>query len=257
MMGPSILHYRQKPALVLLVGVVLLSVSTLAQTISEEEIASILGKYTIVVDNSTSKILTGQLADAAVEGLAAGTLDALDAIQSVTLQGGKNAALDIVLLAVDAESGLFIGFKTADIPGVPEYRPKTRLLGVARSGDNGSVIMEFQEAEDTAHWKGVVSREGIMKVERMEGLEVYNKEGELLDNQAASVIELRKDGGEFDVQEAAKEILPMLGTRANVLGEDFLPAGNGAHRHFDCYCYPIIALMSTLVLGRGHGVFGL
>lgn len=195
--------------------------------LSNEQSAHLLGNYVLDPDKST--IILGHEVDKAIEVLAQGDLSPTGALQSIK---ARNVSVEMTILLVDPETGIFAGYKTSAIPGVPGSTAAERLLGQAVAQENGEgLAVHLQGAEDSADWDGVLIQNGtIMDLTRIEGLEIWNENGELVDNQATSVLHFVKEEGDFDPIQAAQDILPLLKVRSNVVGEDYL--SSNSHHSF-------------------------
>ena len=205
-------------------------------SLSAEQSAQILGNYVLDPDKST--IILGHEVDKAIEVLAQGDLIPTGALQSIKV---RNVSVEMTILLVDPETGIFAGYKTSAIPGVPGSTAAERLLGRAVAQENGEgLAVHLQGAEDSADWDGVLIQNGtIMDLTRIEGLEIWNENGELVDNQATSVLYFVKEEGDFDPIQAAQDILPLLTVPSNVVGEDYLPSNSH---------YSLHSLLSTVLL---------
>lgn len=213
-------------------------------SLSAVQSAQLLGNYVLDPDKST--IILGHEVDKAIEVLAQGDLSPTGALQSIK---ARNVSVEMTILLVDPETGIFAGYKTSAIPGVPRSRSVERLLGQAVAQENGEGLdVHLQGAEDSADWDGVLidQKNGtIMDLTRIEGLEIWNENGELVDNQAASVLYFVKEEGDFDPIQAAQDILPLLKVRSNVVGEDYL--SSNSHYSFHSLLSAVVLCLSVYV----------
>lgn len=189
-----------------LVVLTCLSLQTLLRSVSAatesslqpDQVEQLVGNYQSV----SSTVFLAERFDDVVSNIAEGTVDPANAVQSVVL---KDAVVNITIMLVDGDTGLFSGYKRAVVPGV-DLPGIERLMGRAVPVDQDTLSLQFAESADTALWEAeVVLSNGTMKAQRVEGLEVAGPDGEVLDNQAVSYFVLQKDDGPFDLTAAAKE----------------------------------------------------
>lgn len=167
-------------------------------TLQPDQVQQLVGKYQSI----SSTVLLAERFDDIVPTIAEGTVDPANAVQSMVL---KNASLNITIMVVDGETGLFSGYKRAVVPGV-DLPGIERIMGRAVPLDQDTLSLQFSESADTALWEAkVFVSNGRMEAQRVEGLEVIGPDGEVLDNQAVSYFVLQKDAGPFDLTTAAKE----------------------------------------------------
>ena len=102
----------------------LTSVSAAAEnTLQPNQVKQLVGNYKSI----SSTVLLAERFDDIVSNIAEGTVDPANAVQSML---SKNASVNITIMAVDEETGLFSGYKRAFVPGV-DLQGIERLMGRA------------------------------------------------------------------------------------------------------------------------------
>ena len=165
-----------------------------ASVLTPDQATELVGTYTTV----SSTVLLGERFDDMIERIASGS----DAGAMIV----RDASLNITVLYVDEESGIFGGFKETKLPTVKYIPEFERLLGRARPINETTLQLTFGESADTGMWEGDVNlSNGVLTVQRIEGQEVVGSDGQVLDNQASSLFVMQKveNGEPFNVSAAA------------------------------------------------------
>jgi hypothetical protein len=132
-------------------------------------------------------------------------------------------AITIALVYVDPATGIIVGYAVnttanATASYVP-IAPLKRYVGHAAPAPGGVIAFTLVQDDDQGTWRGEVGPDGVMRVLREEGVEVWAPGGgALVDNMAATTLTLARSS--TDTARALESIAPFLPLKKNVLVAD-------------------------------------
>jgi hypothetical protein len=143
--------------------------------------------------------------------------------------------ITIAIVHADPAAGLFAGYaanttlNATAAGGVPQVPQVKRYVGHAAPAAGGDALVQFElvQDDDQGQWRGAVGADGVMRVVREEGVEVWGPGGEaIVDDMGASVLVLTRTSE--SLKRALATIAPLLTLKNTVLEELKGGAASGA-----------------------------
>jgi hypothetical protein len=191
-----------------------------APALTQAQADALVGVWEVQSGLSLSgNLFDDELKAAVVAGAAAGApadLDAAFAAAAVEITG-----ITLALVHADLATGILIGYAANTTvnatagPGAAPIAQLKRYAGHAAPAPGGaSVIFTLIQDDDQGEWRGEVGADGLMRIVREEGVEVWAPGGgALVDNMGASTLTLARTSA--DVAGALAVVAPLLPLKNN------------------------------------------